>query len=284
MDGRRFDMLVRFFAARRTRRQALVAAGAGAAALRLGITSGDAATPVASPEAAGSRIQLLFVQTFGAGSLAPVDDTSDQLVLTADHLAGQTLFFSDRPARVVGMMPTERFFGPADAGGLGFTPADPPNAALVVAGEGDAPAQIVLIELTDPHYDAATGVVRYSVRVLDDMEEMALSLEQTPLPAAEAALEFSAASLFIDDMPGQNPDLGQFEFQCVLSDNTTIVFDSFIDYCIYDDVDCIAPCASDDLDYWTGYCNQKSDECNGDCRAVFLYPTPGLCSNLYYPS
>jgi hypothetical protein len=182
------------------------------------------------------------------------------------------------------MMPTERFFGLDGSGGLGFTPANPPNAALVVASEDGSMTQMVVIELIDPHYDAWTGQVRYTVRVLEELEELDLALDQLPLSAAEAAIEFTAASLFIDDMPAPNPDLGPFETQCVLSDNTTVVWDGSIEYCQYDDLDCIAPCASSDLDYWTDFCNQKSPECNGGCMAVFLYPLPGLCTNLYYPA
>jgi hypothetical protein len=282
MDDRRFDALTRFFAGRRTRRQALVAAGASVGALRLASASAQDATPAASPVASAPRTQLLFVQTFGPGSLTPVDGTTDQLVLTADHLAGQTLYFSDRPARVVGMMSTERFFGESESGGLGFTPANPPNAALVVAGEGDAPTQIVVLELTDPSYDAANGQVRYTVRVLEEIEQLDLSLEELPLSAAEAALEFTAASLFIDDMPGPDPGLGKYDFQCLLSDNVTVVSDILIEYCVTGDTNCVAPCTSDDLTYWTDYCNQNyRAACNGTCNPAFLYPLPGLCSNLY---
>lgn len=242
------------------------------------------ATPVASPGATASHPELLFVQTFGSGSLTPVDGTPDRFVLTADHLAGQTLYFSDRPARVVGMMPTEKFFGPSETGGLGFTPADPPNAALVVAGAGDA-TQIVLLELTDPRFDAATGHVSYSVQVLEELEALDLSLEQEPLSAADAAMEFTAASLFIDDMPDPNPDLGSFGVSCMLSDDTTIVWNGFIDYCLDTNADCIHPCTSADLSYWTDFCNQQDPgRCNGGCLVVFLYPEPGLCSDLYYPS
>ena len=54
---------------------------------------------------------------------------------------GQTLYFSDRPDRIVGTSPTSQFLQ-----ALGFTPDDPPNAALVLenaSGETD----IAVVEL-----------------------------------------------------------------------------------------------------------------------------------------
>lgn len=98
----------------------------------------------------------MFVQTFGAGSIDAATDGVETLLLVADHLAGQTLFFSDRSDRIVGMVPTEQFLiGGARDEGLGFTPADPPNAALVLDD-----GRTLVVELIDPEYDAATGQAR----------------------------------------------------------------------------------------------------------------------------
>src|SRR5262245_1489539 len=73
---------------------------------------------------------------------------------------------SDRPDRIVGTVETARFLE-----ALGFTPANPPNAALVVrtpAGERD----VLVVELFNPVYtedfSADGGVsVMYEARVLD---------------------------------------------------------------------------------------------------------------------
>lgn len=97
----------------------------------------DQATPEvptvqASPDAASAAgVQFMFVQTFGAGSLDAATEGVPNMLLVADHLAGQTLYFSDRPERVVGMVPTEQFLSTGPSGGSGFSELDPPNAALV---------------------------------------------------------------------------------------------------------------------------------------------------------
>ena len=123
MDTTRFDRICRLFAERRlSRRAALAQGGAGIAAVGLAVTGVRAAaaqdaTPEATPGAAEqSGVPFMFVQTFGAGSLAPKQGEDGTLTLTADHLAGQTVYFSDRPERVVGMVATERFLRRQGAG------------------------------------------------------------------------------------------------------------------------------------------------------------------------
>ncbi len=186
------------------------------------------------------------------------------MTLTADHLAGQTVYFSDRPERIVGMLPTERFLGTGagsngatPGAGLGFTPADPPNAALVFAGaEGDeGPGDVMVVELIDPTYDPATGKATYEVKVLADETAVDLNLEQQPITAAEAAREFGAASLFIDDCPDGN-------LRC----NTPagdIVGSLTLGYCWHSDSWCCDAC---DPQNWHDVCNQAFAACNGQCQ------------------
>src|SRR4051812_34025693 len=114
MDQSQFDSIARFFAARKSRREVFVAAGAGVAALGVAGIAAHDATPEPSPGASpvvvaleASGTEFLFVQTLGAGSLTPASSADGTMLLTADHLAGQTLYFSDRPERMVGMVPTE---------------------------------------------------------------------------------------------------------------------------------------------------------------------------------
>ena len=114
MESSRFDTIARLFAERRlSRRTALATGGAGLAAEALGsAASAQEATPsapVASPVAEKDHPSFLFVQTFGAGEITAADN--GHLTLTADHLTGQTIFFSDRPERIVGTVPTEDFLG-----------------------------------------------------------------------------------------------------------------------------------------------------------------------------
>jgi hypothetical protein len=267
MNQSQFDTVARLFAARRSRRGSLAMVGAGAAALGLAKAAAQDASPAASPVARETSdakgTEFLFVQTFGAGSLGPKEDDPGTLVLTADHLAGQTLYFSDRPERIVGMVSTEAFLGASGTGGLGFTPSDPPNAALVFASADGSASEIVVVELIDPTYDAATGTVTYEVNVLDDVTSVDMQLEQATLSAESAVRDFEAASLFIDDCPDG-------EIYCIANGNNIAVIDS--GFCYDWGRACCYPCAKDDLQYWTDYCNNPNNnswDCNGQCQAQY---------------
>lgn len=196
MDWHRFDRITKLFTERRlSRRAALAVGGAGLVSTVNGRATAQEATPI-TEDVRG--VPFMFVQTFGAGELAPKAGEEGMLTLTADHLAGQTVFFSDRPERIVGMVSTERFLGaaaadiPANAatpeGGIGFTPADPPNAALVFAStEGvDEPSDVLIVELIDPTYDPVTGKASDDVKVLAEDEAVGITFVSEPVEMADA--------------------------------------------------------------------------------------------------
>ncbi|HET9660767.1 MAG TPA: hypothetical protein VFP05_10595 [Thermomicrobiales bacterium] len=272
MDPKQFDTISRLLASHRISRRSALLAGAGVAAL--GVTGAaaqatpeamtDQATPEvptvqASPDAASEAgVPFMFVQTFGAGSLDAATEGVPNMLLVADHLAGQTLYFSDRPERVVGMVPTEEFLaGGSDDQGLGFTPTDPPNAALVLPDD-----KILVVELIDPQYDAATGQVRYQLHVLDDVSQIDLSLETEPLTIADAVGEFTAASLFIDDCPD-----GQII--CYASDGSTVVGQIQSGFCYDAGAACCNPCGGAGGGDWSSICDQTFTGCNGSCKYGF---------------
>ncbi len=194
MDPRSFDSVTRLFATRRSRRQALAGAGGGLAALGLSRTaSAQDATPVASPEAANHAATELFVQSFDSGSFAPKPGEDGVFVLTLQGEHGRTIAFTDRPQRVIHSIPTQDFLD-----GLGFTPANPPNAALVMEpspGETD----IVVLELLNPQFDQATQSLTYDVIILDTFTtEGGLHFQETPRQPDPAGEDFGLAQLFID--------------------------------------------------------------------------------------
>lgn len=264
MEPKQFDTITRLFASQRLSRRSAMLAGAGIAAL--GVTGAAAqATPEAAPDAAtpeagfNSDIQFMFVQTFGAGSIDAATDGVETLLLVADHVAGQTLYFSDRPERIVGMVPTEKLLGSgAESSGLGFTPENPPNAALVLPDN-----KILVVELIDPTYDASTGEIRYQLRVIDNVTEVDLDLETAPLTAADAVGEFAAASLFIDDC--DNGDV-----ICYASDGSTVIGtiggDGNMGYCWNWGPACCAPCQAPGDGDWSSTCNATFSDCNGACK------------------
>jgi hypothetical protein len=197
MYPRSFDTVTRFFATRRSRRHAIAAAGSGLAVLGSRWPAGaHDAIPVAPPglgEAEGTAATELFVQSFDSGSFAPKPGEADVFVLTLQGEHGRTIAFTDRPRRLVHSIPTQNFVD-----GLGFTPANPPNAALVMEpspGETD----IVVLELLNPQYDAATQSLTYDVIILDTFTtERGLTFQETPRQPDPAGEDFGLAQLFID--------------------------------------------------------------------------------------
>jgi hypothetical protein len=193
MKATTFDALARILANRLPRRRALhqggaaLVAGAGWASAQRRVTA--QATPTADEdEETGSD---LFVQTFSAGTLTPDPDGSGVSTLSLEGSLGQTVYFSDRPARRVGLIPTAVLLEQ-----LGFTPADPPNAALVAqTAEGE---DILVIELMNPRFDEAAETLAYDVRLLADYTGTGLADLAERQADDQFASSFTAAHLFID--------------------------------------------------------------------------------------
>lgn len=270
----RFDAVSRFFATRRLSRRAAISATGGIAAFGLAQAAGTAQDPTSAPsnDAAptvgdGTDVQFLFVQTFGAGSLRSSDDGDGLMTLTADHLAGQTIYFSDRPERIVGMLPTETFLGAGrrgdgPEGGPGFTEANPPNAALVFAPTpgDDSPGEVLVVELIDPTYDPETKTATYDTRVLDDVTSVDMTLVQAPVAAGGVAREFGTASLFIDSCPDGTP-ICYNAADTVVGDFGSIGFR-------YDwGSACCRPCGNSDPQYWIDRCNETFAACERNRNA-----------------
>jgi len=174
MNPHRFDSISRLLANRRTNR------------LRQG------ATPIPATPRPADAPAFMFVQSFQAGALAPAA-VEGLYTLTLTHGLGQTIYFSDRPQRVVGSLPTAQFF---DA--LGFPGNNPPNAALV-ADRADHTKDILVVELFNPEYDEATHNLTYTVRILDDIEQVDMALPQTVSTPPTGNTQYGATHLFIDD-------------------------------------------------------------------------------------
>ena len=108
-------------------------------------------------------VEEMFVQTARGATAA-------EGTLTLHGLGPSTLYFSDRPQRVVGHMTNDEFIGlwsidnDGAEHGNGFA-SDPPNAVLsFVDTGGDRPSDCVVV-LTEPHADGDS--VRYGIEVLE---------------------------------------------------------------------------------------------------------------------
>jgi hypothetical protein len=157
-----------------------------------GPASAQEGTPVATP-AAVEGASYLYVQAGFTGGRFDATSEEGLFVLVLEGAPAQTVYFSDRPARDVGLIATEEFLETFD-----FTD-DPPNAALVFATE-DGGTDVIVVELTQPSYDAEAGTLTYMAQVLALEEEDAATfgLTEEPLTAEAIPLTFGSGTLFID--------------------------------------------------------------------------------------
>ena len=115
-------------------------------------------------------VEYMFAQTSGGVTIGDGR-------ITLNHVSHTTLFFSDRPYRLTGHVPTDEFVGEWGVGDDSFA-KEPPNALLSLF-EDDHVNDVVVV-LTDPVI--SNGDLSYAVEVTDG--------ELTP--------STGPASLFID--------------------------------------------------------------------------------------
>jgi hypothetical protein len=101
--------------------------------------------------------EAMFVQT--AQGIASNDGT-----LTLRGITPSTLYFSDRPQRVVGHMTTADFVDLWGAGENSFQ-SDPPNAVLSFLEPGAEVPEDAVIVIQEPRF--SDGDLSYSIEVLD---------------------------------------------------------------------------------------------------------------------
>jgi hypothetical protein len=104
-------------------------------------------------------IEALFVQS--AHRLTTSHDS-----VTLHGLAHATIFFSDRPQRVVGHLSSRKFVDQWGDGEDSFA-EDPPNAVLSFLEDGDTVPEEVTMTISDPQLDGDT--LTYTVDILDGM-------------------------------------------------------------------------------------------------------------------
>jgi hypothetical protein len=198
MNASDFERISRVLADHRLTRRTLTQGGAG-------LVAAVAATEIAGASVSSARqatpivrddVELLFVQSFQGGRITSGDGGAFQLTL--EHTLRQTIYFSDRPNRVVGAMATSDFLGMFEQAAA----ADPPNAALVA--EGADGEMILIVELMTAGFDDATGTLTYDVTMLGE-EDVDMQFEHAvgQAPTAEVALE--TGHLFIDSLGACTP-------------------------------------------------------------------------------
>jgi hypothetical protein len=268
MDQNRFDAITKLFGDRSlSRRQAMMK---GAAALAAGALAGagraaqaQEATPKSGGEEGRKRPVMMFVQSFQNGSVAKTEGRDDRYTVTLEQGSGQTIYFSDRPDRIVGSTPTPQFLD-----GLGFPENNPPNAALIVEtspGETD----IAVVELFNPVFDPESSGVTYDVEVLANWQQaLEMEFSEAPTDLAEITPTFGAAQLFIDDCP-------DWPMACYLMGTQRVGDLGLQGNCWWWSLGWCAPCEPHDsqtyaetMAYWSARCNESFTECNGACLAA----------------
>jgi hypothetical protein len=150
---------------------------AGAAALALQRVAAQPGTPEA-----GEEVELLFVQPVGSGTLT---ESEQGYTLSFRHDTGQTIYFSDRPERITGLLPTAELVAQWP-----FEDESPPNAALAISNASDTGATVFVGVLSNPTWDAASATLSYGFSMLSDDIPAG-----SPTPVPES---FNSATLFID--------------------------------------------------------------------------------------
>ncbi len=223
MESTRFDRFAMRLAKKRvSRRTALRSGLLGSVASALSViaaraqatpAASNAATPAASGMVAADN-STLFVQTATGGIFRPnpeagatpvpaatpgnglpVTQRRGDWLLTLTGHSGETIAFSDRPQRQYGEVATHHFFA-----SMGFTPVDPPNAALVADTETQQD-DVLLLELMNPGFDAASQTLTYEADILQNYEGEELKPMAARQQDDQMAPAFGSASLFIDDCP-----------------------------------------------------------------------------------
>lgn len=154
-------------------------------------SAAQSATPVAGQDA-GAMPLFLYVQTFGGGTLAPLDNDPDRYLLTLTEAPPMTVVFADRPSRETDLLPTERL-----PEVLAFSEDNPPNAALVSRTEGGE-VIVLVIELLKPTYDPDTRTVTYEVIELTEYATFGDEIAARAQPPGSMPSSFGITNLFID--------------------------------------------------------------------------------------
>lgn len=103
------------------------------------------------------EIEAMFVQSAPEASVT-------EGVLTLHDVSASTLFFSDRPKRVVGHVSSPMFVDMWDEGQNSFA-EDPPNAVLAFLESGDDVPEDVVTVIRNPRMDG--DALSYDIEVLE---------------------------------------------------------------------------------------------------------------------
>ena len=126
---------------------------------------------------------FLFIQGAQSGSVSEVNATTSTLEL--NNVSDKTIFFSDRPDRIVGSANTTDFIGNWSIGENNFA-LDPPNAALIL--DDEVQRHLAVIELFNPEYNQEANTLKFDITAVN-----ATTTGHVGIPS-----EFGQSSMVID--------------------------------------------------------------------------------------
>ncbi|HEU5163308.1 MAG TPA: hypothetical protein VFV54_09210 [Thermoanaerobaculia bacterium] len=215
----------------------------------LAVTLLAIALPVLAADAPARETSFLFVQNATSGELTLMKGTTDHYELVLHGVSPTTIYFSDRPERIVGDMATEKFLA-----GLGFPEDNPPNAALDLA-EGPN-ADVLVLELRKPRYDSAKQELRYQVQMLQTADGGLAEFSNRKMATVPA--KFERASLFIDDCSDGH-------VYCYRRSDQSLMGLVTVGFCWkFGDIACHA-CHK--MSGYNDQCNSEYSACGNDCYA-----------------
>ncbi|MBA2654778.1 MAG: hypothetical protein H0U71_06900 [Gammaproteobacteria bacterium] len=127
--------------------------------------------------------QVLFIQVANAGELVPNKNEAGSYRLTLKNVDPFTSYFTDRPNRVTGIVPTQEFVSMWQNRDI---QSSPPNVAIETSDLKNGHKINRVFVLSNPVYDAQKQEITYSAK--------SLSKERTHKP-----ISMGYTVLFIDD-------------------------------------------------------------------------------------
>lgn len=259
MDPNYFDRLTVSLSNRLSRRS-FATGVVGLSALALSGRSRPVAAQTSPPS-------TVYVQLADSGTWFPKPDDPDVYLLTLIDPGEQTLSFTMAPDRFVATMPTEELLET-----LGFTPENPPNAAVEVTTP-DGERDVLVVTLAAPTFAPAlneddAAVLTYEARVLSayrgtGLQEWLPDVEDDQLPT-----EFGQVSLFIDN--GCWGFTGCYLIEADGSRGSKIggvPSTPDLTRCPGVVPDTCVPCSGNNLETLHARCNARYEDCNGRCIA-----------------
>jgi len=108
---------------------------------------------------------ILFSQTAKSAAIKANVARPGWHLLTLNNVNKQTIWFSDRPQRSAGTLPTEKYVANWKKGANNFK-MNNPNASLIIFKDkhGLLAEEHAVIQLSQPQYDTKTNTLTYSIK------------------------------------------------------------------------------------------------------------------------